>query len=66
VTARGLQPPPAGLIPLTRNEIARLVATVIAAPAHGTGDWLHCSAWRRRHQHRSMTAHYSRQAREGP
>jgi hypothetical protein len=53
---------PAGLIPLTRNEIAHLLATVIIGPAHGIPHRLHWSRWRRRHQHRARTCHYKRQA----
>ncbi|MBO0818513.1 MAG: IS701 family transposase, partial [Actinobacteria bacterium] len=59
------QPPPAGLIPLTRNEIAHLTATINAPPAL-PGHRLNWSAWRHQHQHQAMTCHYSRQAREGP
>ena len=44
---------PDGLIPLTRNEIAHLLATVILQPAHGPAHRLHWSCWRRRHQHRA-------------
>jgi SRSO17 transposase len=53
---------PEGLIPLTRNEIAHLLATVIIQPAHGPAHRLHWSCWRRRHQHRARTCHYKRQA----
>jgi SRSO17 transposase len=38
------QPPPAGQIPLTRNEIARLF-TVITQPAHSPPHLLHWSRW---------------------
>ena len=41
------QPPPAGLIPLTRNEIARLAATLIIQPARDTRHRLRWSPWRR-------------------
>ena len=34
--AEHAQPPPAGLIPLTRNEIARLAATLTIQPARDT------------------------------
>ena len=37
------QPPPAGQIPLTRNETARLLATLIITPAHSHGHRLHWS-----------------------
>jgi SRSO17 transposase len=52
---------PEDQIPLTRNEIAHLLATLIIAPAHSPGHRLHWSHWRRRHQHRARTCHYRRQ-----
>jgi SRSO17 transposase len=51
-----------GQIPLTRNEIAHLLATTIIQPAHDSAHRLHWSRWRRRHQHRARTCHYRRQA----
>ena len=57
-------PAPGGQIPLTRNEIGRLLATLIIRPAPGTWHRLRWSAWRRRHQHRARTSHYQRQARQ--
>jgi hypothetical protein len=66
VRRQGLEPPnprgpdPATLIPLTRNEIAHLTAT-ITRPAHDARHRLRWSRWRRRHQHRSRTCHYQRQ-----
>jgi hypothetical protein len=45
------QPPPAGMIPLTRNEIARLAAAVIIEPGRDTRSRLYWSDWLRRHQH---------------
>jgi hypothetical protein len=59
--ARGPAPP--GQIPLTRNEIAGLFATLIIQPARQPRHRLRWSAWRRRHQHRARTCHYRRQAR---
>jgi SRSO17 transposase len=59
------QPPPAGLIPLTRNEIAHLTALTLQ-PSHGTGHRLHWSTWRRRRQHTARTSHYRRQAARDP
>jgi hypothetical protein len=59
--ARG--PAPAGQIPLTRNEIARLLATP-SLPAPGARHRLQWSTWRRRHQHRARTSHYQHQARQ--
>jgi hypothetical protein len=50
-SARGT--PPAGQIPLTRNEIAHLLATLAISPAHHAGHRIHWSNWRRRHQHRA-------------
>jgi SRSO17 transposase len=60
------QPPPDGLIPLTRNEIARLTATLIIQPAPSTRHRLHWSAWRRHHQHAARNCHYQRQAADDP
>ena len=57
-SARG--PAAAGQIPLTRNEIAHLLATVTAPPGRD-GHRLRWSHWRRRHQHRARTCHYQRQ-----
>ena len=42
-------PAPSDQIPLTRNEIARLLAALIIRPATGTWHRLRWSAWRRRH-----------------
>ena len=60
-TEHARQPPPDGQIPLTRNEIARLFATLLIQPARSTRHLLHWSEWRRRHQYRSQTSHYQRQ-----
>jgi SRSO17 transposase len=57
---------PAGLIPLTRNEIARLAATLTSPSAQLTARQLQWSGWRRRHQHRARTCHYNRQSTEDP
>lgn len=55
------RPTPAGLIPLTCNEVRRLFVVLIVEPA-GTRACPHAwSTWRRRHQHRSRTSHYQRQ-----
>ncbi|MFF6993241.1 hypothetical protein [Streptomyces sp. NPDC010273] len=56
------QPAAEDLIPLTRNEIARLFIALIAERAHGTARPLRWSHWRRRHQARSQASHYRRQA----
>jgi SRSO17 transposase len=58
-SARG--PDAAGQIPLTRNEIAHLLATATASPGRDAGHRLHRSHWRRRHQHRALTCHHQRQ-----
>jgi hypothetical protein len=57
-------PEPAGQIPLTRNEIAGLFATVLIQPARDARHRLRWSTWRRHHQHRAKTCHYQRQARQ--
>jgi SRSO17 transposase len=64
--AEHTQPPPAGLIPLTRNEIAWLTATLIIQPVRDAGYRLGWSIWRRRHQHTAQTCHHQRQASHGP
>ena len=56
------RPPPAGHIPLTRNEIAALFGSLIIEPTRDTRHRLRWSAWRRRRQHRAKTCHYQRQA----
>ena len=57
-------PPPAGQIPLTRNEIAHLLSSLAIRPAHDTSHQMRWSRWRRRHQHRARTCHYQRQTAE--
>jgi hypothetical protein len=54
------QPPAAGMVPLTRNETTRLLATPVTQPR------LRWSAWRRHHQHRARICHYQRQAADDP
>jgi hypothetical protein len=66
VTEHELHPAPVGLIPLTRNEIAFLFASLIIIPGHDDEHRLRWSAWRRRHQHRARTCHYQRQAARDP
>jgi SRSO17 transposase len=63
---RQRDPAPDGLIPLTRNEIAVLFASLIIKPPGGTRHRLHWSAWRRRHQYRARKCHYQRQAAPSP
>jgi SRSO17 transposase len=58
--AEHTQPPPPQMIPLTRNEIAR----VFTHPAHpGRTRW---SIWRRHHQYTARACHYRRQAADDP
>ena len=57
-------PSPAGQIPLTRNEIAGLFATLVIQPLRDAWHRLRWSTWRRRHQHRAKICHYQRQARQ--
>ncbi|MGW9451436.1 IS701 family transposase [Streptomyces sp. NPDC055632] len=58
------QPIPQGLIPLTCNELHRLFITLVIQPTHDAAHRLHWSDWRRRHQARSKTSHFQRQAAE--
>jgi SRSO17 transposase len=51
-----------GQIPLTRNEIARLLSGTASSPPASTARRLRWSRWRRRHQHRARACHYQRQA----
>jgi hypothetical protein len=53
-------PDPDGQIPLTRNEIAHLLATT-ACPPHDRAHTTRWSRWRRHHQYRSRASHYQRQ-----
>ncbi|MFB6980334.1 IS701 family transposase [Streptomyces scopuliridis] len=57
-------PAPDTLIPRTCKEIQRLLITLVARPVHDTAHRLGWSHWRRRHQARSRTSHYRRQATE--
>jgi SRSO17 transposase len=59
------RPAPAGLIPMTCNEIQRLFAALATRPTRPTreaGHRLRWSVWRRRHQARARACHYRRQA----
>jgi SRSO17 transposase len=58
---RASQPAPPGQIPLTRNEIAHLLAT-LTTPAPDARHRMHWSRWRRRHQYRAQACHYQRQS----
>ncbi|HEX9358215.1 MAG TPA: IS701 family transposase, partial [Streptosporangiaceae bacterium] len=65
-TERHQDPTPPGQIPLTCNEIRRLFTTLVAAPIRNVQHKLHWSTWRRHHQHRARTCHYTRQATHEP
>jgi SRSO17 transposase len=54
--------PPAGLIPLTCNELQRLLLRRVIDPARRPADPEAWSRWRRRHQYRARASHYRRQA----
>jgi SRSO17 transposase len=56
------RPGPTDLVPLSCNEIQRLFITFIVRPVHDAAHRLSWSDWRRRHQARSRTSHYRRQA----
>jgi hypothetical protein len=60
---RSQQPSPAGMIPLTCNEIAHLINTPTRPPAdpHLRQRW---STSRRRHQHRARHCHYQRRSKD--
>jgi SRSO17 transposase len=55
-------PPPPGLIPLTCNELQRLLLRRVIEPARRPADPEAWSCWRRRHQYRARASHYRRQA----
>jgi SRSO17 transposase len=52
--------PPTGLIPLTLNEIRRLLMRLLAHPAQDLAHLLRWSLWRRRHQATARDCHYRR------
>jgi SRSO17 transposase len=54
--------PPTGLIPLTCNELQRLLTRRVIEPARRPADPEAWSRWRRRHQYRARASHYRRQA----
>jgi SRSO17 transposase len=64
--AEHAQPPPPGMIPLTRNEIARLAIVLITQPVRDARHLLRWSAWRRHHQHTAQACHYQHQAAHDP
>jgi len=51
-----------GLIPLTCNELQRLLTRQVLDPARRPADPETWSRWRRRHQYRARASHYRRQA----
>ncbi|MFB7136868.1 IS701 family transposase [Streptomyces sp. NPDC056237] len=55
-------PAPDTLIPLTCNEIQRLLIALVVQPVHNAAHRLGWFNWRRRHQARSQASHYRRQA----
>ncbi len=55
------RPDPAGLIPLTVNELRHLFHVLIIEPTRRHSDPLLWSIRRRRHQARAMNSHYARQ-----
>src|SRR5436309_329798 len=55
-------PPPAGLIPLTCNELQRLLLRRVIEPGARHADPEAWSRWRRRHQYRARASHCRRQA----
>jgi len=65
VTARA-SPTPAGLIPLTLNEIRHLYNALVVTLAADILHILRWSYWRRRHQYRAQQAHYQRQSLQEP
>jgi hypothetical protein len=62
LTQHTRQPPPAGLIGLTRNELQHLVAALLAVPVADPAHRVRWSVWRRRRQARARTCHDRRQA----
>lgn len=48
------------LIPLSVNEIRHLFAKLVIKPIQTMSHWLHWSTWRRQHQARARTSHYTR------
>jgi SRSO17 transposase len=48
------------MVPLSINEIRRLLAKLVINAVHSLDHWLGWSQWRRRHQKRAKTSHYRR------
>ena len=55
-----------GLIPLSGNEIRRLLATLVLAPVACLTSAISWSNWRRRRQHQARTCHYRRRGQRPP
>lgn len=60
--AERARPTPAGLIPLSLNEIRHLFTQLVIHRDHHITACLRWSWWRRRHQHLAQQAHYQRQS----
>jgi SRSO17 transposase len=59
---RAAAPPSAGLIPITCNELQRLLVRLLLEPARRPTDAEAWSRWRRRHQYGAGVSHYRHQA----
>jgi hypothetical protein len=55
-----------GLIPLSANEIHRLLATLALAPTICVDTVIRWSIWRRRRQHQARTNQYRRRGQRPP
>jgi len=55
-------PAPTGLIPMTLNELHRLLDALVIAATATIQDVLKWSTWRRRHQARAQQCHYHRKS----
>ena len=65
-TAERASPTPAGLIPLSLNEIRHLFTQLVIQHITDLTDCLRWSWWRRHHQYRAQQAHYQRQSDQQP
>jgi hypothetical protein len=54
------------MIPLSGNEIRRLLATLVLAPVACVTSAITWSNWRRRRQHQARTCHYRRRGQRPP
>lgn len=64
--AERAKPTPAGLIPLSLNEIRHLFIQLVIGHTNDIIACLRWSWWRPRHQHRAQQAHYQRQSTREP